>query len=234
MIEPNRHYSTIRSLFLVLTSLPLVWQLRHFLIPLPPNLFAELAHCFGHTSIILLIMALAITPLRRWLTFGFTQAKIKWGKRLADWNFLIRLRRPIGVCSFLYMVLHIITYLYLELGFSLNEFIYEIQYRKFILPGLLAAIIMTMLALSSPTSTRRKLGRNWRRLHRSMYVLCLLSAFHYLWFAKATEMLPWFYLGLIIIFLMHRILTHSIEKLSCPDDTGMEVNRVGKKPQKNS
>lgn len=232
MLEPNRHYPVLRNTLIFFASLPLL-SLLQFLgsEAFPPNIFIYLMQTFGHSSLVLLVIALAITPLRRWLAFLCHIFKIKWGKRLADWNFLIQLRRPIGLCAFFYMLLHILVYLALELDFDWRELLYEIQHRDFLLSGVIAAVLTTLLASTSGSFWRRKLGRWWRRLHRCMYVLCPLAVLHYFLFSKPVEILPWAYMVLISILLIHRILVLSVKTFKRNDDTGMEVNR--KIPQRN-
>lgn len=231
MFQPYQHYFKIRNLFLIAAAVPILLQARFFLTDeLPANIFAELAHVFGHSAMSFLIFALAITPLRRWCTFVFKLTSIKWGKRLVDWNFLIRLRRPIGIVAFFYMLLHIFTYLYLELGLfdpgaDWTELIYEIKTRKFLLPGLVAACLMTILAVTSPTRIRRMLGKYWRVIHRLMYLLCILAVLHYYLFAKVTDNMPLIYAVLVCILLLHRILVGVIKPLYRTDDTGLESSR---------
>lgn len=229
IFEPNRHYSVLRNTLVFFACIPLASQFQ-FLgdEEFPPNFFAQLILTSGHTALVLLIVALAITPLRRWLTFTCSVLKMKWGKRLADWNFLIRLRRPIGLGAFFYMALHILVYLYLELAFDWGAFLYELKHREFLLPGVIAAILTTVLALTSGSYWRRRLGRWWRRLHRCMYILCPLAFLHYFLFSKPTEWLPRVYLCLITILLIHRVVVLSVKRFRRSDDTGMEVKRASR------
>lgn len=227
---PNNHYPLIRWVFLLVSCLPLATLVYGFLDnQLAPNSFARLSHTLGHTALVFLVLALAVTPLRRWAIFFFRFTPFKWGKRLADWNFLVRLRRSIGLLAFVYMTLHIYTYLYLELGFDWHEFVYEITTRQFLLPALAASIIMTILAITSANYFRRTLGRWWRRLHRLIYILSILAVLHYYMFAKVTDKLPIVYALVVGILLLHRLVLAAFKSLGRTDDTGMEATREDKR-----
>ena len=199
------------------------------------NLFADLAIVTGHSAMVFIIITLAITPLRRWLIALFKLFdNIKWGKRLSDWNLLIRYRRLMGLMAFYYSTLHLGVYLYMELDFDMEELIYDINTRKHIIFGLGCWFLLIILAITSPKFVIKKIGRWWRRIHRSMYVLSILAVIHHIMAVKVTDKLPLLYFGIIAILLFHRLAVAYIKPLYRADDTGLEHNRNTEKANNHS
>ena len=124
----------------------------------------------GHGTLRLLVLSLAITPVRRLIT------PLAW---------IIRFRRLLGLYAFFYGTLHLLTYVWLYAGFSLQTMIDDISRRRFITAGLTAWILMVPLALTSTTWSIRKLGgKNWNRLHRLAYISAIAGVAHYWWGVK--------------------------------------------------
>ena len=208
-------------------SVPFFWILGAFYFnQLGLNPFATLIKLTAHTAIALLIMTLAITPLRRWLITLFRFfPQFRYGKRLSDWNVLIRLRRTIGLFSFFYATLHVWVYFDLELAKSFSELAYEISTRQFIVFGLIAWILLIPLAITSLNRIQKKMGKWWRRLHRAIYGIVILVFIHHLLAVKATDFTPYLYGLLIFILLGHRILVATIKQFRQRQDDGMEAYR---------
>ena len=187
------------------------------------NVYESIMTISGHTSFFFLIVTLAITPMRRWLTNLFKGiAKIPWGKRLSDWNLLIRYRRFMGLAAFYYAAIHLITYFYLELDLDFSEFIYDLTTRLHIIFGLSTFVLMLILAATSPKWVIKKMGRLWRPTHRLMYLLSITAVVHYVLAVKVTDTLPWIYAVVVTTLLLHRVLVRSIKALHRPEDTGLE------------
>ena len=130
----------------------------------------------GHGTLRLLVLSLAITPVRRLIT------SLAW---------IIRFRRLLGLYAFFYVTLHLLTYVWLYAGFSLPTMIDDISRRRFITAGLTAWILMVPLALTSTTWSIRKLGgKNWNRLHRLAYVSAIAGVAHYWWGVKPGVRTP--------------------------------------------
>ena len=225
-INLNWYYTGIRNAVLLISFLPLYYlAFQYFKNKLNPNPFEMLSHITGHSSIVILLLSLAITPFRRWLTFVCKKAALPWGKRLADWNVLVRLRRPIALLAFFYACIHLGVYLYLELGFDWEEFHYEMSTRYFIGLGVVAFFIMAILAATSFNAARKKMGRWWVRLHQASYILIVLAIVHFWLSVKVTNNIPKLYAIIAAVLLLHRVVVYFYQPLHRKDDTGDEVYR---------
>ena len=189
------------------------------------NPFETLIHRTGFWSMLFLILTLAITPLRRWLG-GFSKIlALTYGKRLADWNFLIKSRRMLGLFSFFYLSVHFGVYLHLELDWHFQWFYQDLVERWFVAVGFAAWVVSLLLAVTSPLWVRRRMGRRWRQLHRSMYLLSLLAIVHVLMEAKVGELDGLIYGVLVVVLLLHRLFVRAIKQWRREDDNGLEVER---------
>ena len=188
------------------------------------NSLAVLISETGKTALWLFVLTLSITPARRLLSALMILLRRPYGKRLADWNWLIRLRRSLGVLSFLYASLHFVFYFALDLGMDLVELRYEWSQKPYIAVGLLALLLMLPLFLTSTDWAMRQLKRNWRRIHRLMYPIAILLAVHYLWLVKPGLKDAWPWAGIIALLLLYRVLVFT-GLIFRRNDNGMEVTR---------
>jgi sulfoxide reductase heme-binding subunit YedZ len=137
----------------------------------------------GRGTLRLLAITLAISPLRKMFP--------KW----LGW--LIKFRRLVGMYAFFYACLHLLTYVWLYAGFSLNAMVQDISQRKFITAGLAAWLLLLPLAVTSTTWSIRKMGgKNWNRLHKLVYVAAVAGLVHYWWGVKPGVWRP---LGITLI-----------------------------------
>ena len=189
------------------------------------NPFETMIAHTGLWAMVFLLITLAITPLRRWACFVCKKLQLKFGKRLADWNFLIKSRRMLGLFSFFYLCWHAGVYLHLELQWDFQWLLEDLQDRQFLWFGFCALAISFTLAITSPTWARRQLGRRWRQLHQGMYLLVLVAVVHVVLEAKVGEA-DWIYYGVCVaILLMHRLLVKLVARWYREDDDGFEANR---------
>lgn len=149
-------------------------------------------HESGKTALVLLLLTLSITPLRR----------------LVGVNRLQSIRRMLGVWSFMYAGLHVSVYLIADqLCYSLqtcdfNAIWRDLLHRRFIFVGALAFTIMSLLAMTSTTGWQRRLKKNWQRLHRLVYVAAIAVIVHFIWIQKSDfrEALRWgYWLGALLL-----------------------------------
>ncbi len=171
--------------------LPLGWLLWGFQADrLGANPIDEIADATGEWTLRLLLLTLAATPL----------------KRLSGWAWPLRLRRMLGLFAFFYALLHLSTYLWLDQFFDWPEIGADILKRPFITVGMLAFALLLPLAATSNRAAVRRLGRNWKRLHRLAYLAPALGVLHYWWLVKADVLAPLVYGTLLTLLLAARLV----------------------------
>ncbi len=165
----------------------LAWKAFHD--GLGANPVEVITHSTGDWTLILILTTLSVTPLRK-LTKQF------W---------LIGVRRMIGLFAFFYGCLHFTTYLWLDKSFDVHEMIKDIAKRPFITVGFTAFVLMIPLALTSTKGWIRRLGKNWQRLHRLIYVTGIAGVVHYIWLVKVDKHKPLEYGFVLSILLLYRV-----------------------------
>lgn len=146
---------------------------------------AEIEHRLGLWALRFLMFALAVTPLRQ-LT----------GKPV-----LVRFRRMLGLYAFFYACLHFAAYLGLDLRGYWTQIFEEIAKRPYITVGFAAWLLLLPLAITSTTGWIRRLGRNWSRLHKLVYMVGVLAVLHFWWLVKADVREPALYAGILVALL---------------------------------
>ena len=160
----------------------------------------------GFAAITLLIATLSITPLRHFLTWFAIFIKADYGKRISDWNWIIRPRRMIGVFASFYVLVHLSIYFWLDQGANISETLLDIYERPFILMGMLAFILLIPVTVTSTNSMIRRLGNtNWRLIHRLVYPITVLATIHFLMLTKVGVYKPYFYIAAVILLLGWRV-----------------------------
>jgi sulfoxide reductase heme-binding subunit YedZ len=149
-----------------------------------------ITHATGDWTLRFLIIALAITPLRKIL-------------RLPE---LIRFRRMFGLFAFFYGCLHFTTYIWLDKFFDLAEMLKDVEKRRFITVGFTAFVLMIPLAFTSTAGWIRRLGgKRWQIIHRAIYFSAIAGVIHYYWLVKSDVRKPLFYGALVFLLLAWRI-----------------------------
>ncbi len=147
---------------------------------------AALEHELGQLALQLLILGLAVTPLRRRLGLN-----------------LMKFRRAIGLLCFYYVCLHLLVWLVLDLQ-SLDRVWADIVKRPYITVGFAGFVLLLPLALTSNNRSVRWLGASWRRLHMLVYPAAILGAMHFVMLRKGLQLEPLLYLGGIVLLLLLR------------------------------
>jgi sulfoxide reductase heme-binding subunit YedZ len=143
---------------------------------LGPDPTANIELTTGYDTLLLLILSLAITPVRKLVP------RLGW---------LIKFRRLLGLFAFFYGTLHLLTYVALYAGFNVQQMLDDIAKRKFITMGVAAWLLLLPLALTSTNWAIRKLGgKNWNRLHKLVYVAAICGVIHYWWQVKTGVLSP--------------------------------------------
>ena len=157
---------------------------------LGPDPTATVTHATGFATLRLLVISLAITPLRR------LSARLAW---------LVRFRRLLGLFAFFYGCLHLLTYLWLYSGFNLAAMVDDIAKRRYIMAGMAAWLLLLPLAATSTTWSIRKLGgKRWQALHRLAYVSAICGVIHYWWIVKSGVRTPFTITVILAILLLAR------------------------------
>ena len=139
----------------------------------------------GEWTLRFLLITLLVTPARR----------------ILGWSWLIKLRRMLGLYAFFYAVMHLLTYVWFDQFFDLNEIIKDVIKRPFITVGFTAFLLLIPLALTSTNKMMRRLKKNWGRLHKLIYIITVLGLLHFIWLVKADYLAPVLY-GLILFLLL--------------------------------
>ncbi|MFA7270742.1 MAG: protein-methionine-sulfoxide reductase heme-binding subunit MsrQ [Sterolibacterium sp.] len=151
----------------------------------------------GTWTLNFLLITLSITPLRR----------------LTGWNWLVRLRRMLGLYAFFYALLHLAAYLWLDQFFDWQAIAKDILKRPFITIGMSAFVLLLPLALTSSSAMVKRLGgKRWQQLHRSIYVIAIFGVLHYWWLVKLDVTLPAVYAALLALLLGIRAWWRELER----------------------
>ena len=153
------------------------------------NPIEEVLHRLGWWALAILMVSLAITPVRR----------------ITGWNQIIRYRRLVGLFAFAYATLHLLGYVVLDQWFAWKYIVEDIAERPFILAGFSAWLMLLPLALTSTTGWIRRLGRRWVTLHRVVYLAAALGTLHFFWRVKADTREPIVFVLLLAALLLLRI-----------------------------
>jgi len=155
----------------------------------------SLLHETGEDSLGILLASLAITPIRR----------------LFKVNGIQKVRRMVGVWSFVYAVVHVALYLgFDQLCYSLATCDFraignDLKKRKFIFMGMISFTILTALAITSTNGMIRRLKKKWQPLHRLVYVAGISAVIHYIWVQKSDYAEPLMWAGWLAAFLLIRV-----------------------------
>lgn len=189
----RRSLALIKALVIVACVIPFAWVAARafgFAGDLGANPVQMVLHTFGKTGLNLLILTLAITPVRK-------QTGLNW---------LVALRRTLGLAAFAYILLHAITYAVLDQGLAWRSLLVDVAMRPYITVGFLALVLMVPLAVTSTNAMQRRLRRRWVQLHRLVYLIGILGAVHFLWLVKIDVTEPLLYMAVLALLLGYRVI----------------------------
>jgi sulfoxide reductase heme-binding subunit YedZ len=169
---PNpRQVSAIKAVIFALGLIP-VCKMAYLTIS--GQLVEPLEHITRGTGdwvLYFLCITLAVTPLRK----------------VTGWNWLVKLRREIGLFAFFYAFLHFMTFLWFDHFFDVAEMWKDVVKRPFITVGFIAFVLLIPLAVTSTNGMIKRLGgKRWQWLHRLIYVIAPLGILHF-WWMKAGK-----------------------------------------------
>ncbi|WP_107869982.1 protein-methionine-sulfoxide reductase heme-binding subunit MsrQ [Pseudoduganella sp. UC29_71] len=171
-INPTaKQVTALKAVVFVLALLPffkLIWLTASGQLVEP---LQYITRATGDWTLYFLCITLAVTPLRR----------------LTKWNWLLKLRRMVGLYSFFYGLLHFTTFLWFDHFFDVQEMLKDVVKRPFITVGFIAFVLLIPLAVTSTNGMVRRLGgKRWQWLHRLVYVIAPLGILHF-WWMKAAK-----------------------------------------------
>ena len=184
----NKQVSWVKAGIFVLALLPfarLVWGTASgsFTDPL-----AAITQGSGEWALYFLCITLAMTPLRR----------------LSGWNWLVKLRRMIGLFTFFYALVHFTAFLWFDHFFDVGAMLTDVVKRPFILVGFIAFVLLVPLAATSTNGMIKRLGgKRWQWLHRLIYPIAALAILHFWWMkAGKNDFAQPILFGLIVAVLL--------------------------------
>ena len=136
---------------------------RYFTNDLTADPIQYLERRTGHHAIALLILSLACTPLNT----------------LFKWSELLKRRRALGLYAFMYATIHILIYMDLDFGLAWSLMLESFVKDSRLIVGLIAFILMIPLAWTSFDIWKKRLGKNWKRLHKAVYFLVPIAVLHF-------------------------------------------------------
>jgi sulfoxide reductase heme-binding subunit YedZ len=156
---------------------------------LGPNPIAEAMNRLGFWTLTLLLATLAPTPIQI----------------VTGWKWPLRLRRMLGLETFLYVCLHFAVYLGVDQFFDWSAIGKDIVKRKFITVGFAAFLLLIPLAITSTDGMVRRLGFvRWKRLHRLIYLAAVLGVVHFVWRVKSDLRQPLIFAAVLASLLAIR------------------------------
>jgi len=170
--------------------IPLGWLILDLLLQnLGPEPIREATLRTGKAALIFLVASLACTPVN--ILFRHKPA--------------LKLRRPLGLYSFMYASIHFAIFVAVDYGFNFSLLWSALFEKRYALIGLTTGLILLVLAITSTLGWQRRLKKNWKRLHKTVYIAGVLAAIHFIWLVKQGVLEPWIWAGAIGVLLLFRI-----------------------------
>ena len=188
----------IKPFIFILCLLPLILLFRNFYLDeLGANPFEVLTRSTGEWTLRFLLITLSMTPLRQ----------------LTGSAWPLRLRRMLGLFTFFYVCVHLLTYIWLDHFFDWDEIWLDIVKRPYITIGMLAFTLLTPLAFTSTKKMMKRLGKRWKSLHKLIYLIAVLGSLHFLLLVKADLREPIIYTSILLFLFLIRFKPEILNKL---------------------
>ena len=144
---------------------------------------------FGEWTLIFVLLTLSMSPLKK------ITNSLEW----------IKFRRMFGLFTFFYASIHMLSYVGLDYRFDFETLINDVLKKKFIFIGFSAWLLLIPLAITSSDKMARILKKNWKKLHRLVYIISIFGVLHFIWLSKTIFFKPLIFLIILIILLLFRI-----------------------------
>ena len=165
---------------------------------LGPEPVDRIINHFGEWTLIFILLTLSMTPLKK------ITKSLQW----------IKFRRMLGLFTFFYASIHMLSYVGLDYRFDFEPLINDVLKKKFIFIGFSAWLLLIPLAVTSSEKMVRLLKQNWKKIHRLIYIIGIFGVLHYIWLSKTIFFKPLIFLIILVILLLFRIkITRSASKI---------------------
>lgn len=146
----------------------------------------------GFWTLAMLCITLTVTPLRV----------------MSGWTTPVRLRRMLGLFTFFYACLHLMTWVWFDQWFDIGEMFKDVAKRPFIAVGLASFLLLVPLASTSTRGMMRRLGSRWQQLHRLIYLIAPLAVLHFWWHKAGKNDLfePMVFAAIVALLLGARVI----------------------------
>ena len=183
-----KQLTTIKAVLFVLALVPLALLVYNTVAGVFVEPLEAITRGTGDWVLYLLCLTLAVTPLRR----------------LTGWNWLVRLRRMIGLFAFFYAFVHFLAFLWFDHFFDMAAMWKDVVKRPFITVGFAAFVLLIPLAVTSTNGMIKRLGgKRWQWLHRLIYLVAPLGILHFWWMkAGKNNFTEPIIFGLIVLVLL--------------------------------
>ena len=156
---------------------------------LGPEPVDRIINHFGEWALIFIFLTLSMSPLRR------ITNSLEW----------IKLRRMLGLFTFFYASIHMMSYVGLDYRFDFEPLIDDVLKKKFVFIGFAAWLLLIPLAITSSDKMIKLLKHNWKKLHKLIYVISIFGVLHFIWLSKTIYFKPLIFLIILIILLLFRV-----------------------------
>jgi sulfoxide reductase heme-binding subunit YedZ len=164
----------------------------YFMGNLSPNFIQDLEQRTGRHAITLLLLSLACSPLNS----------------LFGWRQLLKRRRTLGLYTFMYASIHMLIFVDLDYGLAWSLMAQTILQKPYIIAGVTSFLLLLPLAITSFDIWKKRLGKNWKHLHKTIYLIAPLVVLHYAWskkgdiFSLQGDIIKPLIYGLILLVLL--------------------------------
>ncbi|MEZ4334838.1 MAG: ferric reductase-like transmembrane domain-containing protein [Myxococcota bacterium] len=190
-MAPRRPARALERAALALAFAPALWLAGRFAFEgVGPDPIKTLTHATGDWAIRFLLLSLAVTPVRRF----------------AGWRAVAPLRRTFGLAAFAWAAAHGLVWAVLDLGLEPAALLEDVTERPYVMAGMTALAILSVLAATSTRAALRRLGPRWKPLHRAVYVAAAAAVVHHFWLVKADTRPPLVQAALLATLLAARLV----------------------------
>ena len=195
LLKPDsKQFKIIKAGLFLLACVPFVRLIIFaYLDQLGANPLEAITRNTGDWTLYMLCITLSITPLRR----------------LSGWNWLLAMRRMLGLFTFFYASLHFLAFYWFDHFFDVQAMLIDVLKRPFIAMGFATFLMLLPLAVTSTNSMMRRLGKRWKTLHQLIYLIILTGLVHFWWMraGKQNFAQPLLITVITVVLLGSRLVT---------------------------